>query len=460
MTSPASSAATDLLCLDVGSTYTKAARVTAGGHLVGTAETPTSVGTDVLDGCRVAAGGLAAADLPWLVCSSAGGGLRLAVVGYEREVTAEAGRRVGLSAGARVVHVSSGPLDAAGVRALRADRPDIVLLVGGTDGGNSEVLLHNAARLASARVSVPVVVAGNRHARDEVAARLASTSRRVVLADNVVPRIGVIAPDSARAAIRAAFLEHVIGGKGLSRGGEFARLVRMATPDAVLQGVETLAEAFGHDVLVVDVGGATTDVYSSVTPAGEDAVLRREVVAPLRHARTVEADLGMRWNAEGAVEAAASERIPVSAELPRYGVLLAGEPRHLPGSDQERGLDLELARVAAVVATRRHGRPGTAGETPRPLAEVRLVVGSGGVLRHAAPGDARTVLDAVLSDHAGGWRVPRHARVTVDSSYLLFAVGLLADDHPDAALRLASALTEPPARSASRRSVPQPAVPQ
>ena len=100
--------APDLLCLDVGSTYTKAVLLDADGVVRGTAETPTTRGTDVLDGCRLLAERLGAGhDATRLACSSAGGGLRLAVVGYERQVTAEAGHRVGLSAGARVVHVSS-----------------------------------------------------------------------------------------------------------------------------------------------------------------------------------------------------------------------------------------------------------------------------------------------------------------------------------------------------------------
>src|SRR5439155_468171 len=103
-----------------------------------------------------------------LVCSSAGGGLRLAVVGYEALVSAEAGHRVALSAGARVVHVAAGRLAGPDVAALRASRPDVVLLVGGTDGGDADVLTHNARRLAAARLRVPVVVAGNADARDEV----------------------------------------------------------------------------------------------------------------------------------------------------------------------------------------------------------------------------------------------------------------------------------------------------
>ena len=141
----------DLLCLDVGSTFTKAVLVGADGGVRGTAETLTTRRTDVLDGCHALADELGAGrDTTTLACSSAGGGLRLAVVGYERQVTAEAGYRVGLSAGAKVVHVASGRLDASGVKAVGQSLPDLVLLVGGTDGGNSEVLLHNAAQLARA----------------------------------------------------------------------------------------------------------------------------------------------------------------------------------------------------------------------------------------------------------------------------------------------------------------------
>ena len=127
----------------------------------------------------------------------------------------------------------------------------------------------------------------------------------------------MINPDGARAAIRQVFLRHVIGGKGLSKGPEFASMVRAATPDAMLRGVETLAAGTDGDVLVLDIGGATTDVYSVISPQGEDAVLRKDVVAPLWHARTVEGDLGMRWNATGVTEAATAERLVSGSDLVR-----------------------------------------------------------------------------------------------------------------------------------------------
>jgi uncharacterized protein (TIGR01319 family) len=428
-----------LLCVDFGSTFTKAVLVDGEGAVVATASTPTTVGTDVLDGYRTLRAGLAhhgAVD-EVLACSSAGGGLRLAVVGYERDVTAQAGYRVGLSAVARVAHVTSGPLSGAEVKALRDSRPDLVLLVGGTDGGNADVLLHNAARLAKARIGAPVVVAGNVDARAEVVAALTTTGRSFAVADNVLPSIGVIAPESARAAIRRVFLEHVIGGKGLSRGPEFAAMVQAPTPDAVLDGVAVLAEHLDGDVLVVDIGGATTDVYSALRPQGEDSGLAKDVVAPLWHARTVEADLGMRWNAEGIVEAASREHVALPEGADRYAASLVRDTGHLPTDEHEWALDLALARAAAVVAVRRHARPPAPGAGARPLADVQVVVGSGGVLRHATDPGRDEVLRAVASDHAGGWKVPREAALVTDTAYLLFAVGLLRSAHPAVARALA-----------------------
>ena len=424
-----------VLCVDFGSTFTKAVLLDpADGRMLARASVPTTVTTDVLDGYRLIRETLAAQGFPAvdevLACSSAGGGLRLGVVGYERSVTAEAGHRVGLTAGAKVVHVAAGPMTTAQVATLRATRPDVILLVGGTDGGNADVLLHNASRLAKARMGAPVVVAGNVDVRAEVATSLGSTGRRFVLTDNVLPQIGVINPDGARAAIRQVFLRHVIGGKGLSKGPEFAAMVRAATPDAMLRGVETLASGTDRDVLVIDIGGATTDVYSVVSPEGEDGLLRKDVVAPLRHARTVEGDLGMRWNARGIAEASTVEQLLSGSDLERlqtWAADVAAEPAYLPDGEGEVELDLTLARVAALTGVRRHARPSRPGDSARPLARVAHIIGSGGVLRHSPKAKADNVLRAVTADLSGGWQVPTEARTTVDSAYLLFAAGLLAD---------------------------------
>ena len=439
-------------CVDFGSTFTKAALVEVHtGTLLATATHRTTIDTDVLDGweaCRAVLAGTdaRAADAEVLACSSAGGGLRIAVVGNEELVTAEAGRRVALSSGGRVVHVASGALDQGRLAALRSDEPDVVLLVGGTDGGNAEVLLACAGALAAARWPGPVVVAGNVEAQSEVAALLEEASTPYVLADNVVPRIGVLAPDAARAAIREMFLRHVIGGKHLSGRADFTAMVQGATPDVVLTAVELLAREAG-DVVVVDVGGATTDVHSVIEPDPEDAGLSREVVATLPVSRTVEGDLGMRWSAVSTVaEGVATGLLPDSGELRAAALLRRDHPDLLPGDEQQRRHDETLAVTAVGVAMRRHaGRrqieydegARVVRRTGRDLREVDVLVGSGGVLRTASSATAVRVLASVTgTDVPGAWQLPRAPRLVVDRDYLLAPAGLLAGPYPAAACAL------------------------
>jgi uncharacterized protein (TIGR01319 family) len=449
-----------VLCVDVGSTFTKAVLADSdSGEVLATAAHPTST-PDVLTGIaavRSATQHLAPTD-EILVCSSAGGGLRLAVVGYERLVTAEAGQRVALSAGGRVVRVSAGLLDAGEIDRVRAARPDLIVLTGGTDGGNAEVVVHNARRLGIARLPIPVVLAANIEAAEAAADELRRRGRTVTVTANVLPRIGELDPLPARQAIREAFLAHVIGGKRLSRssarlaGRTFAELVRAPTPDAVLTGAGLLGPR--DDVLLVDVGGATTDVYSVLAPGRESndrlAGPSRQVVEPLWHARTVEADLGVRWGARGVIDAAIAEGLLNDdgdgggeagcgggvAGLVGYAERVAADPGHLPVG-AEREYDVRLASLAALVAVRRHGRPVAAGAAPRPLREVDWVIGSGGVLRQAAPRVRAQILGPLLVDHGGGWAVPDRAQLGVDVGYTLFAAGLLASIAPDAACRLA-----------------------
>ena len=419
-----------VLCLDIGSTWTKGALVSEAGAVLGTAQHPTTLG-EVLDGVARVSEALDATDAEVLTCSSAGGGLRLAVVGHERLISAEAGRLVALSSGAKVVHVSAGELDPAGVRGLRAARPDVLLLVGGTDGGDAKVLSHNAKRLAAARITAPIVLAGNREARDAVEETLTATGRTVVPTDNVLPDVGELAPGPARQAIREVFLRHVIGGKGLSKrrrfqGMRFGEMVRAVTPDAVLAGVSTVAGAHGGDeagaVLVVDVGGATTDVYSAVSTMDDE---QERVVALPKDRRTVEGDIGMRGNAVGVVIEAVAERLlgDIEArELTAVAEIRAAAPGWVPVADTDWAHDVRLAGLAAVIALRRHLRLVGGWFGPRGAG---LLVLSGGVFRNAGAAHLVTV-DAALSADPVLRPVLKHARTVVDTDYVLAPAGLHA----------------------------------
>jgi uncharacterized protein (TIGR01319 family) len=285
-----------------------------------------------------------------------------------------------------------------------------------------------------------------------------------------VPKIGVLAPASARAAIREMFLRHVIGGKHLSNradpstgsGQRFTDMVRGATPDLVLTAVELLARGLDDehpgagDVVVVDVGGATTDVHSVVEPDAEEAGLGREVVATLPVARTVEGDLGMRWSAVPTVEEGLAAGIVDDVDrLRRAASLRRDDPAFLPSNDEEARDDEHIATAAVVVALRRHagrrqvvyGPDGRVVErSGKDLREVDLLVGSGGVLRNNPPETAARVLGSVTGDgETDGWQLPRSPRVVVDRDYVLAAAGLLAQEHPRAAHALLARLREPPA---------------
>ena len=279
---------------------------------------------------------------------------------------------------------------------------------------------------------------------------LAGAGTPYVVADNVVPKIGVLAPESARSAIREVFLRHVIGGKGLSRRADFTTMVQGPTPDLVLTGSSCSAAEVGRAVAVVDVGGATTDVHSVVPLDPEDAGLAREVVASTPVTRTVEGDLGMRWSAlstwEAGVEAGLLETDDGLREAAR---LRSEDPAFLPGTAVEHEADLRLAGVAATLAVRRHvgrsrvvvGPDGRVVErTGKDLREVVLLVGSGGVLRHAAASDADQVVSRATGVSPEGWQQPEHPRVVIDRDYVLAAVGLLASRHPAAAAALARSL--------------------
>ena len=388
-----------------------------------------------------------------LACSSAAGGLRIAVVGNEALVTAEAGRRVALSSGGRVVHVASGGLTRAGV-----------------DGAPGREARRAAARRRHRRRerrgaaglrddAGPGPLAGSGRGRRQrrrprqVAALLGDAGTPHVLADNVVPQIGVLAPGSARAAIREMFLRHVIGGKHLSKRADFTAMVRGATPDVVLTAVELLARGLDEerpgagDVVVVDVGGATTDVHSVVEIDPEDAGLAREVVATVPVSRTVEGDLGMRWSAVPTVaEGVAAGLLEDDERLRRAAETRHADPAFLPRDEADRHDDEAIARAAVGVALRRHaGRRQVAFDagdrvverSGKDLREVDLLVGSGGVLRNNGEAFCARVLGSVTGDDVpGGWQLPRAPRVVVDRDYVLAPAGLLAERHPAAAYAL------------------------
>ena len=455
------------LLTDFGSTFTKVVAVDmAEAAVVGQAQEPTSLGGEILDGYESAARsalrqivGPSQVVLE-LAASSAGGGLRMVAVGLVASLTAAAAKAAALNAGARLVSVLAGMLTPADARQLAELGPEIVLFAGGLDGGQEQLVLRNAEVLAGALAGAHVVVACNRNVAAAVRALFEPTAQSVTAVPNVLRDVATIRIDDARVAIARIFISDVIQGKKLSGSPRFAELVKMATPDAVLQAAVLLAlvhqESAGDGVVVTDVGGATSDVYSVLArrPVNDSGIsVKGFIGAPAT--RTVEGDLGLRSNAPAVLQA---DGRWLERQLGSPGWLADAcerrrdRPADVYTSGSERELDERLAVSCMFRSLERHcgsrsvrlgvaGRPALVQQGPN-LAGCRTLIASGGILRET-PGDdlAREALRRLPESALA----PRQCRVIVDRRYVLAAAGLLAQEHSQIARSLlrAELLKEP-----------------
>ncbi|KLU59461.1 hypothetical protein CEB3_c44470 [Peptococcaceae bacterium CEB3] len=448
-----------VLLVDFGSTYTKVTVVDlAEERIVGTAKAGTTIAGNIMDGLN---GALAQIPEPadgWnfvrkLACSSAAGGLKMVACGLVKELTAEAARRAALGAGARVLRVFSYELSPDDLEEIIALRPDILLLAGGTDGGNKEILLKNAGHLSRLPLSLPVVVAGNKVVAREAAEILSQRHAPVVVATNVMPELNVLSVESARSAIREVFLQNIVQAKGLDKAEEFMERVLMPTPAAVLSAAGLLAQGEGEEeglgeLLVVDVGGATTDVHSLAKGEPSKAgVMLKGLPEPFAK-RTVEGDLGMRYSALALGEAA-GKRLAGDLGWPQEKVrgrleLCAKEPWRLPVTDEDRDFDIAMGRVAVALAVERHVGTLEVVYTPfgasylqhgKDLTQLPVVIGTGGVLLyHSRP--LEILRGALFDPLQAGVLKPQEPTFYLDREYILAAMGLLREIAPGTALRM------------------------
>ena len=460
------------LLIDFGSTYTKLRAVDlAERRMLGSGQGPSTVTTDIMIGMQAALADLERRldGLPKfryrLASSSAAGGLRMVTVGLVRELTAEAARQAALGAGARLVGTFAYRLTASDIGKIHELSPDILLLAGGTDGGNSEVVIANAQRLGATGLACPVVYAGNRAAAEDACAALAG--KTVIVAGNVMPEFNVLDIEPARAVIRQIFIDRIVHAKGIDRARAEFDAVLMPTPAAVMEAARLLADGIGGrgglgPLVIVDPGGATTDVHSVADGAPAANVVAVGLPEP-RVKRTVEGDLGVRHNAATIAEAAGVERLASDAGLStaRATDLLEAVARDvewLPRTGEEVAFDQALARAAVKHAVTRHcGTVETVHTVHGPvtvqhgkdLSRVNAVIGTGGAI--VASRDPGGILAMALADPQEPLSLrPTAPRLLLDRHYLLYACGLLGTADPQAALELALAHLEPVGKENTR----------
>ena len=449
----------NILLIDFGSTYTKLTAVDVESEqILGTAASFTTIETDINDGLsngmKILEEKLGKLEYEaCYACSSAAGGLRMVTSGLVPELTGEAAKLASLGAGAKVVGIYAFQLTEDDVEDIAKLKPDIFLLVGGTDGGNTECIIHNAKMIAGMKPDFPIVIAGNRNAARECERILADFETHIC--PNVMPKFGKLEIEPTQKKIREIFLNRIIQAKGLSRAAELLSDIMMPTPAAVLQAMELLAKGTENergigDLVAVDVGGATTDVYSIADGMPEHMNTVYKGLPEPYAKRTVEGDIGMRYSIQGIVDVATPRRIAAlsglseerSLELVRY--LKQNKDKTPDGDEELISLDYALASSAIEEAVRRHA--GSIYETytmmgqtfvqeGKNLTKVKEIVVTGGSLIHTEKTE-EIASHALFSPTQPESLRPRMANVWVDRSYILAAMGLLSSYYPDVALRI------------------------
>lgn len=450
-----------VLLIDFGSTYTKVTAVDLDTEeIIGTSQSFTTIETDINDGLGNAVKLLREkiGDVQFneqFACSSAAGGLKMVAIGLVPELTAKAAKMASLGAGAKVMKTFSYQLTDMDLEEIDEINPDIVLLTGGIDGGNKEVIVYNAEMLAKSQKNFPIVYAGNRNCAAQSKEILEKAGKECYVCENVMPKLEQPNIEPAQKQIREIFLQEIVKAKGLSEAEELVGDILMPTPSAMLTAMKLLAkgtkkeEGIG-DLVGVDLGGATTDIYSMCQglPSQSGTVLKglRETYAK----RTVEGDIGMRYSIKGIVEATDIDRVCEISGLSEDRALelidyLSVHTDVVPNGDEEMiMLDKALASLAIETAVTRHAGHLEQIFTPmgitymqlgKDLTQVKKVIVTGGALIHTE-NTADIAEYALYNDIQAMSLKPKKADILVDRKYILAAMGLLSTNYPETALRI------------------------
>ena len=384
--------------------------------------------------------------------SSAGGGLQMVVAGVVDSISTKSAQRAALGAGAIVMDSFSaddGRESFERVQKIRHLRPDIILLAGGTDGGNKDLLLEMAETILQAdprprfgeTLTLPIIYAGNFDAADEVKSLLAKKFQFVQVA-NLLPELGSEKLEQARDAVHDLFLEHVMShAPGYSKLLTWSPAPILPTPGAVGDMVLAAAKKWDIQILAVDIGGATTDVFS---------VFKQE--QKLIFNRTVSANLGMSYSVANVLLEAGEKNIarwlPFEMSTVEMRDRLRNKmirPTSIPYLVDDLIVEQAVCREALRLAFDHHKRLATGvSDTKRKttisdifrqgfssnlvdMMKLDLIIGSGGVLSHAP---TRRSAAFMMID---SYQPEGVTRLAVDSIFMMPHLGVFASVHSEAA---------------------------
>lgn len=388
--------------IDIGSTFTKGLVLQQGQSGLQLMERSSSFTTrnalaegffsvlgDLEQKCGVKAG-----TLPVRCSSSAKGGLSIAAIGIVPDLTLKMARLTACSAGGKIVSCYSYKLTEEDQQSLEALNPDIILFSGGTDGGNEDYPLYNAAVLNETNITSTILYSGNRVVSSQVKKIL--KDKPLVITENILPEMQSSNPEPARAEIQRIFLD-LIGGKGLLDVLDRVTGPIAATPYRIFEFLKLLSQGDSRwdNCGIIDLGGATTDIYSLCPNWIEsEEVLFKGIPEP-RAKRTVEGDLGMRvsardsWESSGAVWYDHLAQTFDRKDFEHYLDKVTHSPSYLPDSKLEQGYDRFISKLCAGEALQRHcgtrqkmyiSTGAVMVQRGKNLKQLKTIIGSGGYL--------------------------------------------------------------------------------
>lgn len=376
----------------------------------------------------------------FIATSSAAGGLKMTVHGLVFDMTAKAAKEAALGAGAITHMVTAGRLRQTDLKKIRDIKPNLILIAGGLDYGERDTALYNAELIKNMMLGIPVIYAGNCENHEEMKLIFEGYNSKLYIVENVYPKVDLLNVEPTRKVIQAAFEEHIVHAPGMTKVREMVKGPIIPTPGAVMEAAKLLKEYLG-DLMVIDVGGATTDVHSVTQDSDE---ISRILLAPEPEAkRTVEGDLGVYVNMKNVVERIGVDKLKEELGFDVEPLLMNYKP--IPETENEKKLVEKLAVEAVLTSVQRHA--GTIrrlyGESSskksvaegKDLTNVKYIIGTGGALTRL-PG--RIEIMKKIAENAKGTELypPKEAKILVDNYYIMASLGVLSKRYPEAALML------------------------